>query len=259
MNSIFYELIGILLPFMLTTVGSALVFCLRTDINKKVSAIINGFSAGIMMSACIWSMIMPSFNYIGEDFSHLKFLPAIVGIILGCLFVLCADVLLKKFNSEKTNDACFNKKLNRFLIAFTIHNIPEGLAVGFAIGGAVLCNVNSALAGAMGLAIGIAIQNLPEGLAVSLPIYKSTNNKLKSFGVGVLSGAIEPIFAIIGLFLATKIQFLMPWLLCFSAGCMLFVSVEDLLPESQLENSHIGTWAFVVGFLIMMTLDIVLG
>lgn len=259
MNTILTTILGILLPFILTTLGSVFVYFLKTDFNKKLSAIIMGFSGGIMFAASVWSMIIPSFEY-SANLKKWSFVPAVVGILLGCLFVLFTDVLLKKINKQSYNSNIFkNKKLARFLIAFTVHNIPEGLAVGFAIGSALTSNSATALIGAMGLSLGIAIQNLPEGMAVAFPVYKASGKKTKSFLIGTLSGVVEPIFALLGLLLATHITFLMPWLLCFSAGCMIFVTIEDLLPESKLENSHIGTWGFLFGFLLMMILDITLG
>lgn len=255
----FYAIFGILIPFLLTTIGSAFVYCLKSDFNKKISALIMGFSAGIMVAASIWSMIIPSFNYMGH-WGNWSFIPAAVGISLGCIFVLLADIIINKVNKPQLKNEILNdKKLSRFLIAFTVHNIPEGLAVGFALGSAILLNSATALTGAMGLAIGIAIQNLPEGMAVSLPVYKATGKKTKSFFVGLFSGIVELAFAILGFLLAMHIEFLIPWLLCFSAGCMLFVTAEDLIPESKVENSHIGTWGFIIGFLIMMILDITLG
>ena len=258
MNSSLYIIIGILLPFIMTTIGSSLVYFFKSSINKKFSAIITGFSAGIMISASIWSLIIPSFSY-SSNLGKWNFVPVVLGIILGCLFILIIDLFTAKINRQSLLNFPENKKLSRFIIAFTMHNIPEGLAVGFAFGSALNSGIGSALIIAMGLSIGISLQNLPEGIAVSLPVYESTRNKRKSFLIGTLSGIVEPIFAIIGLLLSTHIEFLMPWLLCFSAGSMIFVTIEDLVPESKIENSHTGTWGFILGFILMMILDVCLG
>lgn len=258
MSNTFYAILGVLLPFACSVAGSLGVYFIRAGINKKLNSIIMGFSGGIMLAASVWSMIIPSFAYT-QSYGSLSFLPAAIGTLLGCGFVLLTDVLLNKTKLEPSKTSVFaNKKLGRFLIAFTVHNIPEGLAVGFAIGGALSVGTSAAMLTALTLAIGIAVQNTPEGLAVALPVYKATGNKNKSFLTSVLSSAIEPVFAVLGLLIATHIKFLMPWLLCFAAGCMIFVTIEDLVPESKLENSHIGTWAFFAGFLIMMLLDVML-
>lgn len=147
--------------------------------------------------------------------------------------------------------------MTRFVIAFTVHNIPEGMAVGFAFGSALSIGTDSAMITALMLAIGIAIQNIPEGVAVALPVYKYTGKKSKGFLWGMLSGIVEPIFAAVGVVLASQIRTLLPWFLCFSAGAMIFVSVDDLVPDAKHEDSHIGAWAFMVGFIVMMFLDII--
>ena len=255
MNITLIAILCILLPFILTTIGSIFVYFLKSNFNNKISSIVMGFAGGIMIAASVWSMIIPSFEY-SARLNNWSFLPAVIGIVLGCVFVILTDLFLKKSNSANLFK---DKKLTRFLVAFTVHNIPEGLAVGFAVGSALTSGSQVAIAGAIALSIGIAIQNLPEGMAVSLPVFKSTGKKTKSFITGVLSGIVEPVFALLGLLLATKISVLMPWLLCFSAGCMIFVTAEDILPECKLESSHLGTWGFVFGFLIMMTLDVALG
>ena len=256
MSNSLYVCLGICLPFILTTIGSSLVYVFKSNINKKISAVITGFSAGIMIAASVWSLILPSFSY-DSGLGKWNFLPAIIGILIGCFLILLIDIIIHKF--YKKEDNLENKNLTRFIIAFTMHNIPEGLAVGFAFGNALATHSQLALIGAMGLTIGISLQNLPEGAAVSLPVYQATKNKTKAFFIGSFSGIVEPIFAVIGLLLATYIESLIPWLLCFSAGAMIFVTIEDLVPESKLENSHIGTWGFILGFILMMLLDICLG
>lgn len=257
--NIFYTIFGCLIIFIATTIGAIFVYFIRADINKKLSCIISGFSAGIMFAASIWSLIIPSISY-AQSYGKLSFLPAVIGIVVGCLLILLIDIIILFLNKKKTNINESSMKLKRFVIAFTLHNIPEGMAVGFAFGSALSTGSNLAFAGAIGLAIGIAIQNIPEGLAVALPVYKHTKNKHKGFLIGMLSGVVEPVFAFIGVLLASQVKILLPWFLAFSAGSMLFVSVEDLIPDAKYsESSHIGTWSFIVGFLVMMLLDVLLG
>lgn len=255
----FYTVFGCLIIFIATTLGSTFVYFISGDINKKLSCIISGFSAGIMFAASVWSLILPSISY-AENYGKLSFLPAVIGIVFGCLLILIIDIIILFINKNKNNTNKNSVKLKRFVTAFTLHNIPEGMAVGFAFGSALSSGSNLAFMGAIGLAIGIAIQNIPEGLAVALPVYKHTNSKHKGFIVGTLSGIVEPLFAFIGVVLASQIEILLPWFLAFSAGSMLFVSVEDLIPDAKYsDSSHIGTWSFIIGFLIMMLLDVVLG
>jgi len=257
--NILYTIFGCLIIFVATTIGATFVYFIHGEINKKLSCIISGFSAGIMFAASIWSLIIPSISY-AKSYGKLSFLPAVIGIIVGCLLILLIDIFILLINKKKTNMNEQSIKLRRFVIAFTLHNIPEGMAVGFAFGSALSTGSHLALAGAIGVAIGIAIQNIPEGLAVALPVYKHTKSKHKGFLFGTLSGIVEPVFAFIGVLIASQVQILLPWFLAFSAGSMLFVSVEDLIPDAKYsDTSHIGTWSFIVGFLVMMLLDVLLG
>lgn len=255
MSTQLITIIGCVIIFIATILGSSLIFFFSNQINPKLSSIINGFSAGIMIAASVWGLIIPAVES-SSHLGHFSFVPAIIGIILGSFLILLIDIILNLKHKHKTQQ---ENKLTRFLIAFTIHNIPEGLAVGFSFGCALTLNNPALLASSLGLAVGIAIQNIPEGMAVALPVYKQTLNKSKSFLFGVLSGVVEPIFAVVGVFLATHLQHILPWLLAFSAGAMLFVSTDDLIPESKISNSHSGTWGFILGFIIMMILDIALG
>lgn len=259
MNNTLMTIIGCIIIFAATTVGASLVYLLQKQLSQKLGCIISGFSAGIMFAASIWSLILPSISY-AEDFGKWSFVPAVVGIAVGGLFILLIDLIIKISNRKKEVNNLELNKLKRFVFAFTMHNIPEGMAVGFAFGCALQTGGSLAFAGAMGLAIGIAIQNIPEGLAVAVPVYKYTKNKHKSFLIGTLSGVVEPLFAVLGIVLASLVKSILPWALAFSAGAMLFVSVEDLIPDAKYkENSHLGTWSFIIGFLIMMLLDVVLG
>ena len=252
-------IIGCSITFIATILGAAIVFFFKEDFSGKTNSIISGFSAGVMVAASIWGLLLPSISYASylEKFS---FLPALVGVIVGSLFLVIIDAITKHINNSSKNPLAPEKlKLTRFVIAFTVHNIPEGLAVGFAFGTALASASSSSFFTAMGLAIGIAIQNIPEGAAVALPVYKQTGSKAKGFLWGTISGIVEPIFAVLGVLLASTIEALLPWFLAFSAGAMIFVSIEDLIPEAKYSASHLGTWSFILGFLVMMVLDIALG
>ncbi len=258
MNKTLMTIFGCTIIFIATTIGSLLIFVMKKEISKKLNCIINGFSAGIMIAASIWSLILPSISF-SENLGKLNFIPASVGILAGCFLILLIDIVIF-FINKKQQKSEESLKLHRFVIAFTLHNIPEGMAVGFALGSALHSGGDIAIAGAIGLAIGIAIQNIPEGLAVALPVYKHTQNKNKAFLFGTLSGVVEPVFAFISVLLVSQIKVLLPWFLAFSAGSMIFVSVEDLIPDAkESQNSHAGTWGFIVGFLLMMILDVLLG
>lgn len=258
MNKTLMTIFGCTIIFIATTIGSLLIFVMKKEISKKLNCIINGFSAGIMIAASVWSLILPSISF-SENLGKLNFIPASVGILAGCFLILLIDIVIF-FINKKQQKSEESLKLHRFVIAFTLHNIPEGMAVGFALGSALHSGGDIAIAGAIGLAIGIAIQNIPEGLAVALPVYKHTQNKNKAFLFGTLSGVVEPVFAFISVLLVSQIKVLLPWFLAFSAGSMIFVSVEDLIPDAkESQNSHAGTWGFIVGFLLMMILDVLLG
>ena len=258
MNKTLMTIFGCTIIFIATTIGSLLIFVMKKEISKKLNCIINGFSAGIMIAASVWSLILPSISF-SENLGKLNFIPASVGILAGCFLILLIDIVIF-FINKKQQKSEESLKLHRFVIAFTLHNIPEGMAVGFALGSALHSGGDIAIAGAIGLAIGIAIQNIPEGLAVALPVYKHTQNKNKAFLFGALSGVVEPVFAFISVLLVSQIKVLLPWFLAFSAGSMIFVSVEDLIPDAkESQNSHAGTWGFIVGFLLMMILDVLLG
>ena len=254
MHGTIYIIIGFTIIFLMTTLGALCVYFL-----KKPSNIINmitiGFASGIMLSASIWSLLIPSIEYAKNDYPQIFILPISCGLLLGGMFMVLLDKITGHFNNLK-NDKSKNKAFKLFT-AVTVHNIPEGLSVGFAFGVAFASN-NTYLS-ALLIAIGIALQNFPEGLAVALPMNTTLKNKNKAFVFGMLSGIVEPIFAIIGFFLASQLTFLMPWLLSFSAGAMIYVVIEELLPELHInEKTTIGTWAFIIGFILMMVLDLCL-
>lgn len=260
MNNTFILLIGIFITLFATLIGSCLVFFIKKELSPKATDIINGASAGIMISATIFGLILPSFS-LSSNLKEFYFLPAIVGIVIGSFFLLLTDAILLLITKNKQSNPTLNsKKATHLWLAFSLHNIPEGLAIGFAFGNAINAGTSAAYLSALSLSIAIAIQNIPEGLVVALPIFSQTKSKSKSFLFSILCGIIEPIFAIAGIFVATKIQFLMPWLLCFAAGTIIFVTIDDILPESKHSpDSHIGAYSFIFGFLLMMSLNILLG
>lgn len=261
MTNITLIIIGLTISFFATAFGALIIYFFKQNISPSLSSIISGFSAGIMISASVWGLLIPSFEY-GSYLNNLYFLPSVFGTFLGCLFLVFIDTIVKKTQNKNKNIQLQNKNSNNlktFIIAFTIHNIPEGMAIGFAFGNAFIVSSSGMYASSLMLAIAISIQNIPEGLAVALPVYKETKSKTKSFLLGSLSGIVEPIFAIFGFFLAGIAKIIIPWLLAFSAGTMLFVSASDLIPNSKIEGTKdIGSWAFIFGFLIMMLLDVLL-
>lgn len=248
----YYTILGICLIFFGTTLGSAISFIFKHDINVKLNSIILGASAGIMLAASIFGLLLPSLEQ-SSDYGTLSFLPASVGVLLGAFFLIFINYI-----GKKTKNSSLKHKNSKMFLAVLIHNIPEGIAVGASFGSAFMINEPFAFTSAMMLAFGIAMQNIPEGMAVSLPISRSTGNRFKGFYMGVLSGVVEPVFAIMGFFLASRITFIMPWLLAFACGNMLLSVVDDLIPESKIENSSIGVISFIFGFIIMMILDVVL-
>ena len=255
-----YPLIGISLIFICTTLGALCVFFIRKkEISPKLNMIFMGFAAGVMFSASFFSLIKPALE------SGVQYMPpwsvVVIAIILGAGFLWLIDKLVPHFhvneNKEEGLDAKRLSKTSKMFLAVTIHNIPEGLSVGIAFGVALSQSNNAALLmGALLLAIGIGIQNIPEGMVVSLPVKGATGSSPKAFVFGMLSGIVEPIAAVLGLFLAMQIQGIMPWALAFAAGCMIYVVAEEMIPEMTNEgHNHYGVWSFFVGFVIMLALD----
>lgn len=257
--------LGFSIIFIMTSLGSSFVLFFKKEISEKVNTIFLGFASGVMIAASIWSLIIPAIDMATEAGTYGKagWLPAAAGFLIGAIFMVLMDKIIphihKKEGVEEGPRVELTKATKMFL-AVTIHNIPEGLALGFAFGVAYSIGTDAAMFGALSLAIGLAIQNLPEGAAVTLPMKTVTGSRFKAFGYGVLSGAVEPVFAVIGYFLASSIAVIQPWLLAFSAGAMIFVVVEDLIPEADLaKHNHLGTWALMIGFVVMMILDVALG
>lgn len=252
---------GFSLIFFATTLGAALVFFFGNDVSDGLNAAFSGCAAGIMVAASVWSLLIPAIEG-ATDYGALSFLPATAGFLCGGLFLVFLDkCALRFYRGGKYNNGSvsdFEKPLKTFL-AITIHNIPEGLAVGFAFG-AASCGDEAALYSAFGLAFGIAIQNFPEGAAVSLPLKKAAGGNLRAFLFGAGSGAVEPVAAVSGYFLAAALTAVQPWLLSFAAGAMIFVAAEDLIPDAKSgKYPHLGTWGVMTGFAIMMALDVAFG
>lgn len=258
-------ILGFFIIFISTGLGSSLVYLFKKDISKKINTIFLGFAGGVMIAASIWSLIIPAFDQIEESgtYGKLGFLPVVVGFLLGCLFLVMLDKVVPHFHKgpeEEEGPKVNISKPAKLFFAVLIHNIPEGMAVGFAFGAASLIGTTEAYISALGLAIGLGIQNFPEGAAVSLPMRDATKSNHKAFLYGALTGIVEPIFALVGFLLSTSLIGLQPWLLAFSAGAMMFVVAEDLVPDAKLEeHPHLGTWSIMIGFLIMMILDVMLG
>ena len=261
MTELQITILGIALIFISTALGSALVYFFKKGISPKVNVLFLGFAAGVMVSASVWSLLIPALEE-SISYGKLSFLPASVGFILGGLFLVALDKLVPHFHNATNSEEGLNvkvKKSVRLFLAVTLHNMPEGLAVGFALGAAGATGNTTAVMSALGLAIGISIQNFTEGAAVALPIKATTGSSHKAFIMGAISGLVEPICAIIGFLLASYIQVLQPWLLAFAAGAMIFVVVEDLIPDAQTSgHSHLGTWSAMLGFVLMMVMDIIL-
>lgn len=254
--------LGILIPFVGTTLGSACVFLLRDKLKPVVQKGLLGFASGVMVAASVWSLLIPAMD-MSEDMGRLAFVPAAVGLLLGMAFLLLMDRVIPHLhlNQEKPEGPKKSlKKTTMMVLAVTLHNIPEGMAVGVVFAGAISGNSEISMAGALVLAIGIAIQNFPEGAVISLPLKSEGESKQKAFVSGMLSGIVEPIAAVLTILLSGIVEPILPYLLAFAAGAMLYVVVEELIPEaSEGEHSNVGTIGFAVGFAIMMILDVALG
>lgn len=252
----------VLIPLMGTLLGAVFVFFLKKEINPKIQKILIGFAAGVMIAASIWSLIIPSIEEASASGLEVPWLPAAIGFALGMIFLLIFDSLLPHQHLDSNETEGIKTHLSKSKLLFfsiTLHNIPEGLAVGAVLAGFVSGNNLSYLA-LISLVVGIAIQNIPEGAIVSLPLYISTGKKSRSFLYGLFSGIVEPIAAIVMFFLVKELNFLLPYFLSFAAGAMIYVVVEELIPESQTgKHSNLATIGLMVGFLLMMILDVALG
>lgn len=249
--------------FFMTTLGSALVFLFRRGASAGAQKIFLGFAAGVMTAASVWSLLIPAIEE-AEAAGRPGWIPAAGGFVLGVLFLLVLDQLLPHLHPGSRDPEGAPTKLKRttlMVLAVTLHNIPEGMAVGLSFALAAQHGGDGALyAAAMALAIGIGIQNFPEGAAISLPLHQEGTSRPKAFLYGSLSGFVEPVFGVLTVLLAGTIAPIMPWMLAFAAGAMMYVVVEELIPEAHLgEHSNIGTLGVMAGFLVMMVLDVALG
>lgn len=254
--------IGLAIPFIGTTLGSAMVFLMKSKINEKVEKVLLGFAAGVMIAASVWSLLIPAID-MAEEAGKTAWMPATVGFLFGVLFLLILDSLIPHLhlNDDKPEGIKANlKKTTMMVLAVTLHNIPEGMAVGVTFAGALIGNAGITMSGAIALALGIAIQNFPEGAIISMPLKSEGMSKLKAFWYGTLSGIVEPIGAVITILLTNAVVKFLPYLLAFAAGAMIYVVVEELIPESQTgEHSNLATIGVAIGFAIMMVLDVALG
>ena len=254
--------IGFSVIFLATALGSAMVWFFKGEIPQKVNTVFFGFASGIMIAASVWSLLIPSMKG-AEDWGKWSFVPTLVGFLAGGLFLVLIDRVVPHFHSatsEEEGPRVSLKKSTKMFLAVTIHNIPEGLSVGLVFGAAAVSGEYAAYVSALVLAFGMAIQNFPEGAAVSLPVKSDTGSRGKAFLFGTASGAVEPVAAVAGYFAAAALTSVQPWLLAFSAGAMIFVVAEDLIPGSHLAaNPHLGTWSVMIGFALMMVLDVALG
>lgn len=254
--------LGILIPFIGTTLGSACVFFMKKSLGESVQRALAGFAAGVMVAASVWSLLIPAIEQ-SEKMGRFSFFPALVGFWIGVLFLLALDHLIPHLHVGSDQAEGLKTKLGRttmMVLAVTLHNIPEGMAVGVIYAGFISGNPQITAASALALSLGIAIQNFPEGAIISMPLRAEGEKKSKAFLGGVLSGVVEPIGAVLTVLAAQMIVPALPYLLSFAAGAMLYVVVEELIPEmSQGKHSDIGTVFFAVGFSVMMALDVALG
>ena len=243
-----YSIIGIFIPFIGTCLGSFLVFFMKKNINEKVKKIIIGFSIGVMLAASIWSLIIPSVE-MAEKSGNISFIPATIGLFIGVIFL----IVISNFATKLEN----KKGLNMLMFSVTLHNIPEGMAVGVCFAGFLKGEID--LFAAFILAIGIAIQNIPEGAIISLPLKMEGKSKIKSFMYGMFSGIVEPISSFLTLLLINIVVPILPYLLSFAAGAMIYVVIEELIPEiHDNKKSNLGIISVIIGFSIMMILDVAL-
>lgn len=256
--------LGILIPFFGTVLGSSCVFFIKDGINEKLQKMLSGFAAGVMVAASVWSLLIPGMEMSVESgMGKLSFIPAVTGFLIGMFFLLILDNVIPHLHAkaeEAEGPKTSLAKSIMLILAVTLHNIPEGMAVGVVFAGMLAENKVITLAAAFALSIGIAIQNFPEGAIISMPLCASGTGKNKAFLYGMLSGIVEPLGALLTIMLAKYFIPVMPYLLAFAAGAMIYVVIEDLIPETTVgKHSNVGTIGFAIGFALMMALDVALG
>ena len=251
----------IMVPFLGTSLGAACVFFVKDALPRQVQRALTGFAAGVMVAASVWSLLLPSMDQ-AAHMGSFAFVPAVVGLWLGVLFLLMLDKLIPHLhmNNETVGPHCALKRSSMMMLAVALHNLPEGMAVGVMLAGLASGAEGVSAVTALTLSLGIAIQNFPEGAIISVPLHSGGMKKWKAFAGGVLSGAVEPIGAVLTMLLAGLITPYLPYFLSFAAGAMLYVVVEELIPEMSSDgHSNLGTVMFTIGFSLMMVLDVVLG
>ena len=259
---IMYQIIiALLIPFAGTVIGSAFVFLMKEEIPAKVQKTLLGFASGVMVAASVWSLIIPSINMC-ESMGKLSVMPASIGFLLGMGFLLIIDMATPHLHIGNAGPEGPRSNLSKtamLILAITIHNFPEGMAVGMVIAGYMQGGINISISAVIAMAIGIAIQNIPEGAIVSMPMKAAGNSRRRSFLIGSLSGAVEPVGAILVMLLASILTPLLPYMLAFAAGAMIYVVIEELIPEaSEGEHSNWNTIGFAIGFVLMMILDVII-
>lgn len=254
--------IGLLIPFLGTTLGSAMVFLMKNEMSKRLQKMLLGFASGVMIAASVWSLLIPAIE-MAEEQEKIAWIPATVGFLLGMLFLLVLDSVIPHLHLDSSEPEGIRAKLKKstmLIFAVTLHNIPEGMAVGVTFAGAMIGDMGITMAGAFALALGIAIQNFPEGAIISMPLCSDGTSKSKAFFYGTMSGIVEPVGAAITILFTRRVVAVLPYFLAFAAGAMIYVVVEELIPESQQgEHTNIGTIGVAVGFALMMILDVALG
>ncbi len=254
--------IGLLIPFLGTVLGSAFVFFMKKDMPALLQKALLGFASGVMVAASVWSLLIPSIE-MSSDAGKGAVIPAVIGFLLGMAFLLFIDYITPHLHIGDDHPEGPRSKLSRtamLSLAVTIHNLPEGMAVGVVLAGALQNNLGISAAGALAMSIGIAIQNIPEGAIISMPMRAEGNSRMRSFILGSLSGIVEPLGGLLVILLASFMTPILPYMLAFAAGAMMYVVIEELIPEtSEGEHSNLGTIGFALGFALMMVLDVVLG
>lgn len=254
--------VGLMIPFAGTTLGAACAFFLRGEMNPKVQKALLGFASGVMVAASVWSLLIPAMN-MSEPMGKMAFIPAAVGFLLGIAFLLIVDQIVPHVHLQGNEEEGVKTSWSRttkLVMAVTLHNLPEGMAVGVVWAGVLAGSGEMTLAGAIALSIGIAIQNFPEGAIISMPLRSNGTSRMKAFLIGAASGLAEPVGALITIALISYLTPILPYFLAFAAGAMIYVVVEELIPEaSEGPHSNIDTIGFALGFVLMMILDVALG